>query len=74
MKSILNKIKLIFQILKKKQINFFYLIILLTFVSISLDLIGIGFFLPIINVLFDQEIYLQKGFLNKYVNFLKEYS
>ena len=74
MKSIFNDIKLIFQILKKKQIKFFYLIILLTFVSISLDLIGIGFFLPIINVLFDQEIYLQKGFLNKYVNFLTEYS
>jgi len=74
MKTIFNDIKLILQILKKKQIKFFYLIILLTFVSISLDLIGIGFFLPIINVLFDQEIYLQKGFLNKYVNFLTEYS
>ena len=58
MKTIFNDIKLILQILKKKQIKFFYLIILLTFVSISLDLIGIGFFLPIINVLFDQEIYL----------------
>ena len=74
MKSILNNIKLIFQVLKKRQIKFFYLIILLTFVSISLDLIGIGFFLPIVNVLFDQEIYLQKSILNKYVNFLTEYS
>ena len=74
MKNILNNIKLIFQVLKKRQITFFYLIILLTFVSISLDLIGIGFFLPIVNVLFDQEIYLQKSILNKYVNVLTEYS
>ena len=74
MKSIFNNIKLIFQILKKKQIYSFYLIILLTFISIFLDLIGIGFFLPIINVLFDQEVYLQKDYLNKYVNFLTNYS
>ena len=74
MKSILNNIKLIFQILNKKQINFFYLILLLTFISIGLDLIGIGLFIPIINVLLEQDLYLQKSFLNKYVNFLTEYS
>ncbi len=74
MKSIFNNIIIIFQILNKNQINFFYLILLLTFISISLDLIGIGLFIPIINFLLEQDIYLQKNFLNKYVGFLREYS
>ena len=74
MKSIFNNIIIIFQILNKNQINFFYLILLLTFISISLDLIGIGLFIPIINFLLEQDIYLQKNFLSKYVGFLREYS
>ena len=74
MKSILNNSKLIFQVLKKKQKNFFYLIIFLTLFSVFLDLIGIGLFIPIINVLFNQEIYLQKSFINNYTNFLSEFS
>ena len=74
MKSIFSNIIIIFQILNKNQIKFFYLILLLTFISIGLDLIGIGLFIPIINFLLEQDIYLQKNFLNKYVNYLREYS
>ena len=74
MKSIFSNIIIILQILNKNQIKFFYLILLLTFVSIGLDLIGIGVFIPIINSLLEQDIYLQKNFLNKYVNYLREYS
>ena len=74
MKSIFNNIRIIFKILNKKQIKFFYSILLLTFISIILDLMGIGLFIPIINVLLEQDLYLQKNFLNKYINFLTEYS
>ena len=74
MKSLLINIKLIFEILSKKQKNFFWLIILLTLISVLLDLIGIGLFIPIINVLFNQDLYFQESMINKYVAFLSSIS
>ncbi len=74
MKSLLNNFRIIFKVLTKNQKKFFQLIILLTFVSILLDLIGIGLFIPIINVLFNQELYLQDNITNNYVSFLSEFS
>ena len=51
MKNIVSNFNKIFQILTTKQRKFFRLVILLTFISILLDLIGIGLFIPIINFL-----------------------
>ena len=70
MKILINNIKLIFEILSKKQKNFFWFIIILTLISVLLDLIGIGLFIPITNVLFSQDLYLQESMTNKYVAFL----
>ena len=74
MKTILSNLKLIFFVLNKKQKVFFYLLILLTLISVSMDLIGIGLFIPIINVLFSQEIYLKQSIINDYITFLSEFS
>ena len=74
MKTILSNLKLIFFILNKKQKVFFYLLILLTLISVSMDLIGIGLFIPIINVLFSQDIYLKQSIINDYITFLSEFS
>ncbi len=74
MKSLLINIRLIFEILDKKQKNFFWLIIFLTLISVLLDLIGIGLFIPIINILFNQDLYLQESILNNYVAFLTSIS
>ena len=74
MGSLLNNFKIIFKVLSKKQKKFFQVIILLTFVSILLDLVGIGLFIPIINTLFNQELYLQENITNNYLSFLSQFS
>jgi len=74
MKILINNITLIFEILSKKQKNFFWFIIILTLISVLLDLIGIGLFIPITNVLFSQDLYLQESMTNKYVTFLSDLS
>ncbi len=73
MKILLKNIKLIFKILSKKQKNFFWFIITLTLISVLLDLIGIGLFIPIINVLFNQDLYMQKSLINSYVAYLSDF-
>ena len=74
MKSLLHNIKLIFQVLNINQRKFFYLIIFLTLISASLDLIGIGLFIPIINVLFNKEMYIEQNLINNYIDFLSNFS
>ena len=74
MKNIVSNFNKIFQILTTKQRKFFRLVILLTFISILLDLIGIGLFIPIINFLFNQELYLKENATDNYINFLSNLS
>ena len=74
MKSIVSNFNKIFQVLTTKQKKFFQLVILLTFISILLDLIGIGLFIPIINFLFNQELYLKDNATDNYINFLSNLS
>ena len=48
----------------KRNINFFFLLIVLSFISIFLELVGLGLLIPVVSVLFD---------VNSFANLLNQY-